>query len=262
MGLVPPHEAGPKARAAALQAVALDDESAGAHEVLAAIKTWVDWDWAGAEVELQRALELNPNAAMPHVSYATLLAFVGRTDEALTHSERALELDPVNALLHALYAAVLCFDRRYEDALAAANTALAMQPENLIALYYALIAASNTGQHSEALAALKKFLNFTYAEPADDKALEQAWAQDGFTGAMRQAATIMATRFSTSYSLPADTAIFYAMAQEYDEALEWLERAFEIRDPNMPYITLPVFDPLRSDPRFQDLLRRMNLPGD
>jgi serine/threonine-protein kinase len=262
MGLVPPHEAGPKARAAALQAVALDDESAGAHEVLAAIKTWIDWDWAGAEVELQRALELNPNAAMPQASYATLLAFVGRTDEALTHSERALELDPVNALLHALYAAVLCFDRRYEDAMAAANTALAMQPENLIAHYYALIAASNTGRHSEALAALKKFLNFTYAEPADEKALEQAWAQDGFTGAMRQAATIMATRFSTSISLPADTAIFYAMAQEYDEALEWLERAFETRDPNMPYITLPVFDPLRSDPRFQDLLRRMNLPED
>jgi len=260
MGLVPPHEAGPKARAAALQAIALDDESAGAHEVLAAIKTWIDWDWAGAELELQRALELNPNAAMAQASYATLLAIMGRTDEALTHSERALELDPVNAFLHALYAAVLCFDRRYEDAMAAANTALAMQPENLIAHYYAVIAASNTGQHSEALAALKKYLNFTYTEPADEKALEQAWAQDGFTGAMRQAATIMATRFSTSISLPADTAIFYAMAQEYDEALEWLERAFETRDPNMPFITLPVFDPLRSDPRFRDLLRRMNLP--
>ena len=72
----------------------------------------------------------------------------------------------------------------------------------------------------------------------------------------------MATRYSMSRSIPADTAIFFAMAQEYDEALEWLERAFETRDPNMPYITLPVFDPLRSDPRFQDLLRRMNLPED
>jgi len=260
MGLVPPHEAGPKARAAALQAIALDDESAGAHEVLASIKTWIDWDWAGAEAELLRALELNPNRPLSHGIYSQLLAFGGRTDEALAHSERALEVDPVNAFLHALNAAVLCFDRRYEDALAAANTALAIQPENPIAHFYALIAASNTGRHSEALATLKKLLHFFYGEPADDEALEEAWAQDGFTGAMRRAATIMAERTSTSRSLPADTAIFFAMAQEYDESLEWLERAFEIRDPNMPYITLPVFDPLRSDPRFQDLLRLMNLP--
>jgi serine/threonine-protein kinase len=262
IGLVPPHEAGPKARAAAMQAIALDDESAGAHEVLAAIKTWIDWDWAGAEVELLRALELNPNAAITHGSYSQLLAFVGRTDEALAHSERALELDPVNAFLHALNAAVLCFDRRYDEALAAANTALAMQPENPIAAYYAVLAAFNTGRHSEALAAMKKHLNAIYAEPADEKALEQAWAQDGITGAMRQAATIMATRYPMGYTLPEDTATFYAMAQEHDEALEWLERAFETRDPNMPYITLPVFDPLRSDPRFLDLLRRMNLPED
>jgi serine/threonine protein kinase/Tfp pilus assembly protein PilF len=260
IGLVPPHEAGPKARAAALQAIALDDESAGAHEVLGSIKTWIDWDWAGAEVELLRALELNSNAPLSHGTYSQLLAFVGRTEEALAHSERALEVDPVNAFLHALNAAVLCFDRRYEEALAAANTALAMQPENMIAHYYALIAASNTGRHSEALVALKMILNFFYADPADDEAIEQAWAQDGFTGAMRRAATIMAIRDSTSLSLPADTAVFFAMAQEHDQALEWLERAYEIRDPNMPYVTLPVFDPMRLDPRFQDLLRRLNLP--
>jgi tetratricopeptide (TPR) repeat protein len=169
-------------------------------------------------------------------------------------------VDPVNAFLHALNAAVLCFDRRYEEALAAANTALAMQPENPIAQYYALIAASNTGRHSEAFVALKMILKFFYADPADEEGIEQAWAQDGLTGATRWAATIMATRNSTSRSLPADTAIFLAMAQEWDEAIEWLERAYEIRDPNMPYITLPVFDPLRSDPRFQDLLRRLNLP--
>jgi serine/threonine protein kinase/tetratricopeptide (TPR) repeat protein len=260
IGLVPPHEAGPKVRAATLQAIALDPEAAGAHEGLAMIKLWIDWDWAGAEAELLRALELNPNLALSHGAYSQLLSFVGRTDEALAHSERALEVDPVNAFLHALNAAVLCFDRRYEEALAAANTALAMQPENPIAQYYALIAASNTGRHSEAFVALKMILKFFYADPADEEGIEQAWAQDGLTGATRWAATIMATRNSTSRSLPADTAIFLAMAQEWDEAIEWLERAYEIRDPNMPYITLPVFDPLRSDPRFQDLLRRLNLP--
>jgi len=101
---------------------------------------------------------------------------------------------------------------------------------------------------------------FNYAGPAFDEALEQAWEQDGFTGVMRRAASILATRFSTSYALPTGIASFYAMAQEHDEAIEWLERAFEVRDPNLPYIGLPVYDLLRSDPRFQDLVRRMNFP--
>ncbi|MCJ7754730.1 MAG: hypothetical protein MUP13_09200, partial [Thermoanaerobaculales bacterium] len=144
--------------------------------------------------------------------------------------------------------------------MAAANTALAMQPDNPVALSMLLFAASGSGQHAEALAAVKRYLNVLYADPADEEALEQAWAQGGFTETMRLAATALATRFSTSYALPTDIAIFYAMAQEHDEALDWLERAFEVRDPNLPYIGFSVYDPLRPDPRFQDLLRRMNLP--
>ena len=110
MGIAPPHEAGPKAKAAALQAVELDDSSAGAHEALATVRTWTDWDWAGAEPEWRRALELDPNAANAHAYFAHFLAITGRIDEAVPHSERALELDPFNALFHALYAVVLYFD--------------------------------------------------------------------------------------------------------------------------------------------------------
>ncbi|MBD3854251.1 MAG: protein kinase, partial [Acidobacteria bacterium] len=152
MGIVPPHEAGPKAKAAALQAIALDDTSAEAHEALALVRTWTDWDWAGAEPEWQRALELNPNAANAHAYYAHFLAIVGRTDEAIPHSERALELDPFNALFHGLYGIVLCFDRRYDDAMAAARTAMAMQPLMNVAraaLQYAFIAK---GMRDEQLA--------------------------------------------------------------------------------------------------------------
>ncbi|MDB4306017.1 protein kinase [bacterium] len=262
MGLVPPHEAGPKAKAAAMRALALDDESAGAHEVLAVIKTWIDWDWTGAEVEWQRALELNPKAANAHAYYAHFLAIMGRIDEAVQHSERALELDPVNALFRGLYAAVLYFDRRYDESVAEANTALAMQPDNPAGLGSLWLAATGNGQHTEAFAAAKAYLNVCYADPALEEALEKGWAEGGFTEAMRRAATALGRRFSTSFALPVDIAGFYAMAGEHDEALDWLERGFEVHDPSLPYIDMPVFDPLRSDPRFQDLLRRMNLPED
>jgi len=263
MGLVPPHEAGPKAKAAALQAIALDDESAGAHEALAGVRTWTDWDWAGAEVEWQRALELNPNAANTHAYYAHFLAITGHTDEALPHSERALELDPVNALFHTLYAAVLCFDRRYDEALAAADTALAMQPDNPVALYLRWFAASTSGRHAEAVEAAKACWNVLYGDPAIEEAFEQGWAAGGYTEAMGRAAAALDERSRTSYINPADIAPFYASAHEYDKALDCLEQAFEIRDPNLPYINLYNNDPLlRSDPRFQDLLRRMNLPED
>jgi len=262
MGLVPPDEGGPKATAAALKAIALDDGSAEAHEALALVRTWTDWDWAGAEVEWQRALELNPNAANAHAYYAHFLAIMGRTEEAIPHSERALELDPFNALFHALYGVVLCFDRRYDDALAAARFALAMQPDNPAALYLRWFAASASGRHAEAVEAAKAYYNVLYGDPAVEEAFEQGWAQGGYTEAMGRAAAALEERSRTSFVCPADIAPFYASAHEYDKALDCLERAFEVHDPNLPNIGFPVYDPLRSDPRFQDLLHRMNLPED
>ncbi len=262
MGLVPPDEAGPRAKAAALRAVELDDESPKAHEALAGVMTWTDWDWAAAEPEWRRTLELDPNAASAHAFYAHFLAIMGRTDEAVRHSERALELDPFNALFHAFYGIVLCFDRRYDDAIAVADTALAMQSDNGVALSSLMLGASGSGRHAEAVEAAKAYLNLLYADPADDEALDRGWAEGGFREAMGRAATILTARFSTSYALPSDIAIFHVLAQEYDEALEWLERAFEVHDPNLPYLGMPVFDPVRSDPRFENLLRRMNLPDE
>jgi hypothetical protein len=94
-----------------------------------------------------------------------------------------------------------------------------------------------------------------------EEALTQEYAQSGYRSAMRRAAELLAARGRMSYTLPADVAMLYAMAGEKVQALDWLEKAFEARDPNMPYLNLyPEFETLRSDPRFQDLLRRMNLP--
>ena len=104
-----PQVAGPKAKAAALKALELDDSYAGAHEALAVVHAATDWDWAGAEPEYRRALELNPNGANAHAYYAHFLAIMGRGDEAVEHGKQAIELDPFNALFHGMYALVLLY---------------------------------------------------------------------------------------------------------------------------------------------------------
>jgi len=260
MGWVPPHEAGPKAKAAALQAVALDNESAGAHEALAVVKTWTDWDWAGAEPEWQRALELDPNAANTHAYYSHFLLNVGRIDEAIPHSERSLELDPFNALFHSLYGVALQYQRHYDDALAAARTALAMQPDIPIAPNTLRDVFILKGMRDEGLALQRERIA---DDPERVAAFERGLAEAGYEGAQRGIADVLAARYEKSGGVRAmGIALRYLDAGDKDRAIDWLEKAYENRNPNMPYIGKPLYDPLRSDPRFQALLRRMNLPED
>jgi len=260
MGIVPPSEAGPKAKAAALEAIALDGNSADAHEALAIVRTWIDWDWVGAEPEWRRALEINPNAANAHAYFAHYLAIVGRVDEALPHSERALALDPFNALFHGLYAAVLYFDRRHDDAILEARRGLDLQPDQPVALNLLWLAAARGGRHREALAAMKAYLHVLYQDASVEKALEEGGAEGGYAEARSRATRALMERYRRAYVLPTDIAIMFADAGEHDAALDWLDQAFEVRDPTMPYLGMPVFDSVRSEPRFQGLLRRMNLP--
>jgi tetratricopeptide (TPR) repeat protein len=258
-GVVSAQEAGPKVKAAALQAIALDDGSWQAHEALAIARTLTDWDWAGAESAWERTLELNPNAANAHAYYAHFLAIMGRSGEAVFHSERALDLDPFNPLFHGLYAMVLCFERRWDDAMAAARTAMDTQPLMAVArtaLQYAYIAK---GMRDEQL-------NLQRARIAADSerltAFEQGLAEGGYEGAQRAIADVLAARYREGKFFSArGIALRYLDAGDYDLAIKWLENAYEIRQQTLPYISgVPVWDPVRSHPRFQALLRNMNLP--
>jgi serine/threonine-protein kinase len=261
VGITPPEEAGPKVKATALQAIALDDSSADAHEALALFRTWTDWDWAGAEVEWQRALEIDPNNANAHAYYAHFLAITGSIDEGVQHGERAIELDPFNALFHGLYAMVLYFDRRYDDAIAAANAAMTIQPEERIAksaLWRSLYAK---GMLDEFLAGQRENIA---RDPERVTAFEQGLEEAGFKGAQRAIADIWAARYGSPGGIGARAiGSHYLLAGDNARALDWLEQAHEDRDPNLPYISCnPICDPVRSDQRFQALLRRMNLPAD
>jgi tetratricopeptide (TPR) repeat protein len=263
----PPHEAGPKGKAAALQAIALDDRSAEAYGALGVIKTWTEWDWDGAGQAWRTALELNPRYADAHAYYAHFLAITGRFDEAIPHSERAIELDPFNALFHALYAQVLYMERRYDDAIAAARIALSMQPDVGVArgaIQHSLIAKGMRDKH---LAIQRERIA---RDPERVAAFERGYAEAGYEGAQNAIAEVLAARYEKSeggtargirvYG-PRNIALRYLDAGDYERSMNWLEKAFEARDPSLPYVGFhPFFDPLRPDPRFQDLLRRMNLP--
>ena len=265
-----PQEAGPKATAAALHAIALDDTSAGAHEALATVKTWTDWDWSGAEAEWRRTLEIDPARANAHAYYALFLTVIGRTEEALQHSRRSIELDPFNVLFHGFHARNLCAARRYDDAITAARNALSMQPDvagpAARALECAFIAK---GMYEEHLALQRERIA---KDPERLAALEQGFAEAGYQGAMRRVADLLAARYKQSGGVPnpkapglasqppAIIATWYAHGGDYGRAIDWLEKSFQVGIGDASIASDPRWDPVRSDPRFQALIRRLRLP--
>jgi tetratricopeptide (TPR) repeat protein len=262
-GYAPPEEAGPKAKAAALKAIELDENLAGAHEILAGIRTWIDWDWEGAWGAFRRTLELNPNVATAHAMYAHFLMIMEHAEEALEHSKRAVELDPFNPLFHGWYAFVLYMQRRYEEAIAAAREALLIQPGFPVATNVLWLAMHEVeGMEKEAFEVAKSYARVVYDDTRIDTALDEGYARGGYAEAMKRAAEALIARLPEVFCLPFDIATFYAVAGEKDKAVEWLEKGLEVHDPVLPYLAYPCFDDIRPDPRFQDLVRRVGLPTD
>jgi TolB-like protein/Tfp pilus assembly protein PilF len=259
MGYTAPREAGPKMKAAALKAIELDNTLAQAHYSLACVNLYSEWDWAGAEVEFKRAIELNPNYPDARALYSNYLMIMKRPEEATAQIQRALELDPFNAMFHGWHAANLTMAGRYDEAIAEFRKALRASPDLAFAHWMISDIAFSKAMYEESLAEMKAY----YAGDREvEDALTQGYAQSGYRGAMRRAADTLAGRGRKSYVLPSDVAGLYVWAGEKAQALEWLEKALEVRDPNLPSMLNgdPTFETLRSDPRFQDLLRRMNFP--
>ena len=261
-GLVSPEEAGPKAKAAALRAIELDEYLAEAHEVLAEVRYLIDWDWDGARESFLRAIELNPNVATAQAMYAHFLLIMGRGEEALAHSKRSVDLDPFNPLLHGWYGFVLYAQRRYDESIAAARKALSFQPDFVIGTTGLFLAMHEVeGMEKEAFEAGKALVKTMYNDPRVDAALDEGYARGGYAKAMKRVAEALIARLPETFCLPSDIAQYYAMAGEKDKAIEWLEKGLDPHDPVLPYIgCYRCFDDLHADPRFQDLLRKMNLP--
>jgi tetratricopeptide (TPR) repeat protein len=258
-GFVPRSEAAPKAKAAAAKALELDSMLAEVHNTLAGIKTWSDWDWEGGEAEYRRAIELNPNYPEARASLSHLLSMMKRPEEAMTQIRRALELDPLNALFRAHYAMDLMYARQYDDAVAELRDTLKTSPNDLVALSTLRSAYHMKHMYAEALEVWKA----SYAAREDheaEEALVRGFKEGGYSMALQRAAEALVARSRTTYVPAWQIGTLYTRAGKKDEALAWLEKAYQAHDPNMPYISVdPIFDILRDDPRFRDLLRRMNL---
>jgi TolB-like protein/Tfp pilus assembly protein PilF len=254
MMLMLPAEAGPKAKAAALRALEIDDSVAEAHFALAGVETWTEWEWEAAESSFRRAIELSPNLAEGRAFYSHYLAIMQRPDEAMAQMQRALELDPYNTLLPLLNGILLESIGHCEDALAFYGGVLERMPTNPSALGGVVRGTYCLGRYEETYEAA--VANWTgRARPDAVAALEAGYAEGGFAGAMGGLADWKQETlgFCAEFNL--------AAAGRTDEALDCLELNFQLRNPNLPYIGVNVeLLALRDEPRFLELLRRMNLP--
>jgi serine/threonine protein kinase/Tfp pilus assembly protein PilF len=258
-GLVSPSEATPKSKEAAQRALELDDTLPEVHYQWAGIKTWCDWDWEEGERAFKRALELKPNFAEALAYYSNLLCYMDRMDEALAMAERAKQLDPINSVVLGISNTVYEYLRRYDEVIEIYRKVLQTSPNDFVALNSLWLAYNKKGMHEESLEYAKAAFTVTgMAEMAD--AIARGYEENGYQEAMTSAAETMAEFSKQTYISPFNIGMMYVVAEDKDQAMEWLEKAYEIRDPMMPYVGNPYLDLLDDDPRYQDLLRRMNLP--
>ena len=260
LGYTAPLEGGPKAKAAVLKALELDSTLADGHVLLAWVNFLYEWDWADAEVEWKRAIELNPNFG--DSVYAHFLWVMKRPEEAMAQMERALQLDPLNEMIQLHNGWMLQSAGRDDEAIVQARKLLRTSPQHPMVHQMLSVSLFSKAMYEESLAEMKACYS-SIGDREVEEALTQGYAQSGYRGAMKRAADLLAARAHETYVNSIDVAWLYALAGENAQALEWLEKSLEERNPQMPYVDAYVeFASLRSDPRFQDLLRKMNLPVD
>ncbi len=259
-GYVSMDEARPYIEAAVARALELDPELADVHRTVAGTSVWSEWNWERGEAAFERAIQLDPNNAPIRASYSHYLRYVDRDEEARAQIARALELDPFHSRVVGFAGMQLMWDSRFDEAIDLLREQLRVAPNDPIALSNLRTAYHLTGRHEDAIEMWKQF----YASLGNDEgvaALERGWEEGGYRGALRAAAETLEVQSQTRFVTPYQIATAYTRAGDTEKALEYLEKAFEAHDPNMPYLTVDrIYDFMRDDPRFQDLIRRMGLP--
>lgn len=245
----------PRAKEAALKALEIDGNLGEAHASLAIISYAVDWDWISAEREFKRALELNPNDANVHHWYSHYLMGMGQTQESLAVARRGLEIDPLSPTMNGSLGEIYLHARQYDQAIVWLRKTLVLDPDWLPAYSFLGRTYLYKGMYEEAIATIQNqkqnhvrraLLGYAYA----------------MAGRRAEAMEIIEQMLAlpkqwTSYRI----ATIYAALDEKDQAFYWLEKAYEERHGWLVFLKVePELDPLRDDPRFKDLLRRMNFP--
>ena len=258
-GAMPPTEAYPKAKIAAEKALQIDETLGEAHASLANVEENYDWDLAGAEKEYKRALELNPKYATAHQWYGELLAVTERYPEAIAQIKQAQELDPLSLIINVNISWFFYFARQYDNALEQCRKTLDLDP-NFAATHWMLGQAyRQKGMYEEAIAEFQKEV-VSRGDPVDTAVLGHAYAVAGKRAEAEKILKELTELSKDRYVSPYFIALIYVGLNDKDEAFDWLEKAFAERSAGMVYLKVePMFDPIRSDPRFQGLLRRVGL---
>jgi eukaryotic-like serine/threonine-protein kinase len=257
-----PEEVFPKAKAAVSKALEIDDSLAEAHASLAYILTYYDWNWSEAEREFQRALTLNPNDATTHHRYSRYLASLGRIDDALREIGKAEQLDPLSPLIKANIGIIYYFGRQYDLVIEHLRQLLNQNQEFAVAHWGLGLAYQQKGMQADAIAELEKAdVIGKHASTNTLASLGNAYAQAGQKSKAVKTISELRNRSKQEPISGYQFALIWVGFGEKEQALAALEQAFQERSTLLTYLKMdPRFDPLRSDRRFQDLLRRVGLP--
>jgi TolB-like protein/Flp pilus assembly protein TadD len=255
-----PRDVMPKANAAAQHALHLDPKSAEAHAALALVNQSFDWNFQSAEQEYQRALAINPSYGSARQWHALLLMALGRHDEAVAEIERARTLDPLSSVIDSSRIQAYYFARQYDRAIDEARKALEVEPTMLLIYYHLGQSLVQKGNYADAIAVLSKAGKASGDASVFVMALGHANALAGNRAEAGKAIAELAARAQKNYVPALYTAAIYTGLGDRDNAMKWLEKAFEERTEYLIFFNVePMADPLRSDPRFQDLLHRIGL---
>jgi TolB-like protein/Tfp pilus assembly protein PilF len=257
---LPAGEAIPKAKEAVKRALALDDSLPEGHRALADILFNYDWDWAAAEREYTRAIQLNPNSAEAYHQYAWPLAMSGRTSEALVQLKRAQQLDPLSLFIATDMNVPYYVERRYDLSTEQSRKVIEMEPSFYLAHYTLAVAAAQQHDYTTAVSEFQKARSLSDV-PWNDAGLGYVYASSGRKAEALQIIADLKAKTKQRYVSSYAVATVYAGLGDRDKAFEWLEKAYQERSPGLTWLKVePMLDGIRSDPRYADLLHRMGLP--
>ena len=260
-GGLKPKEAMPKALAAAKRALQIDDSLPEAHNSLAAVKFWYEWDWVGAEREYRRAIQLDPHYASAYHWYCWFLLAMGRFDEAIEAGNRALEIDPLALPINMAGGKTYFYARQFENSIRQSQKTLEMDPGFMPALFYLARAYHETGRREEAIEIARKLVDISGGLPSVTAFLGYMCTGARTEESRRILETLLpVTESDRMYISAFVIALIYAGLGETDRALEWLEKACEERSLLIVYLDVdPAFDNLRTEPRFLEMRQRIGL---
>ncbi len=257
-GNVPPKEAFPLVKEAATKALTIDPELADAYIYLGVTKFFYDWDWTGAELDFNRALELNPNSAQAHSYYGHLLSNLGRHDEALAQNSMALAMDPVSLIINALRGQMLMYAGRYDESVVQLQRAIDIEPKFWVSRLAMGSVYQRKKMYPEAIAQFRIASDVSEGAPEPKARLGYTYGVSGEPARARLLLKELREMSTREYVSPRQIALIYAGLGQRNEMFEWLEKAYERRDIGLTFLKVDQsWNQYRADPRFADLMRRI-----